>query len=197
MKHRFFAWSTLFSLLLILSFQNLEAFSRREVFAKYPNAYFIETGSYQGDGIQRAIEAGFSCIYSIELSAALYQHCKHRFAWNPGVHLELGDSAKMLDKILSGIDAPATFWLDGHYSSGITAKGDTNTPILKELEAIARHPIKTHTILIDDIRCCGTSDFDFVERDEIIAAILAINPAYRIHFEDSYCANDILVATIE
>ncbi len=183
--------------LFITCFQNLEAFSRTEVFAKYPNAYFIETGSYQGDGIQRAIEAGFSCIYSIEISKSLYQHCKHRFASNPGVHLKLGDSAKMLDKVLSEIDAPATFWLDGHYSSGITARGDSNTPILKELEAIAKHSIKTHTILIDDIRCCGTIDFDFVKRDEIIRAILLINPAYQIHFEDSYCANDILVAKIE
>lgn len=197
MKHRFFSWSILFSFLFIVGLQNLEAFSSKEVFAKYPNAYFVETGSYYGAGIQKAIDAGFSRIYSIELAEPLYQYCKNRFAWNPGVHLVLGDSAKVMDKVLNEIDAPATFWLDGHYSWGETAKGDTNSPILKELEAIAKHPIKTHTILIDDIRCCGTNDFDFVERDEIIAAILRINPAYQIHFEDGYWPNDILVATIE
>lgn len=197
MKRLFSSLSVLFSLLLSMSFQNLEAFSNREVFAKHPNPYFIETGSYQGDGIQRALDAGFSCIYSIELSASLHAHCKNRFAWNPGVHLVLGDSSTVLSLVLDTIDAPATFWLDGHYSSGITARGKTNTPILKELEAIAQHPIKNHTILIDDVRCCGTADFDFVTLDEIIAAILTINPAYQIHYEDGYCRNDILVATVQ
>ena len=197
MKQFFSSLSLLFSMLFIVSFQNLEAFSNREVFAKYPNAYFIESGSYQGDGIQRALDAGFPCVYSIELSASLHWHCKNRFAWNPAVHLVLGDSSAVMSLVLDEIDAPATIWLDGHYSSGITARGETNTPILKELEAIAQHPIKKHTILIDDIRCCGTADFDFVTLDEIISAILKINPAYQIHYEDSYCRNDILVALIE
>lgn len=197
MQLRVFSWLFPLAAFFFANFQTAEAFSNREVFAKHPNAYFVETGSYYGEGIQRAIDAGFSCIYSIELAEPLYQYCKKRFASNPNVHLVLGDSAYVLSMVLEKIDAPATFWLDGHYSWGETARGETNSPILKELEAIANHPIKNHTILIDDIRCCGTDDFDFVERDQIIQAIMKINPAYQIHFENGHMPGDILVATVK
>ena len=50
----------------------------------------------------------------------------------------------------SGQREPCLFWLDGHYSAGITAKGEKETPIWEELEHICDHPIKNHVILIDD-----------------------------------------------
>ena len=63
------------------------------------------------------------------------------------------------------INERAIFWLDGHYSDGITAKGDLNTPILKELEAILSHNIKDHIILIDDARCfVGKDDYPTIEQ---------------------------------
>ena len=46
-------------------------------FALYPNRIFVETGSFNGDGIQAAIEAGFETIHSIELSEHYYNHCKN------------------------------------------------------------------------------------------------------------------------
>ncbi len=75
--------------------------------------------------------------------------------------------------------------------------GDTNTPILTELRAIGEHHIKTHTLLIDDIRQCGTMEFDFIELQTIIDEILKINPRYKISFEDGYVTNDVLVAKVE
>ena len=62
--------------------------------------FFIETGSFLGDGIQLAINSGFEKIYSIELGEHLYQHCKQRFANDPQVHLVLGDSSVKLKEIL-------------------------------------------------------------------------------------------------
>lgn len=163
------------------------------VFAKYPNTYFIETGSYHGDGIKMALDAGFSHIYSIEIAPRYIDYCKSRFSNHPNVTLLLGDSTYVLPELLKQIDAPATFWLDGHYSWG-TARGDLNSPILQELEAIREHPIKTHTILIDDIRLLGTIDFDFLELDDILDKLLEINPDYKIHFENGVVPNDVLVA---
>lgn len=190
------SWFILFSLLLNFTIHQLESSPSKAVFEKFPNPYFVETGSYRGDGIQMAIETGFPCIYSIELSPLHYKHCKKRFASVPSVHLVLGDSSKHLKKILAKIDAPITFWLDGHYSSGNTAKGKTNCPLLEELAAIANHPIKTHTILIDDVRLLGTHEFDFIELEKIVEAILQINPDYIIGFEDGYAPRDILTAYI-
>jgi len=185
-----------FFALSLLYLQMISAGTTAEVFRKYPNKYFVETGTYVGDGIQNALQAQFREIYSIELSPYHYQCSSDRFHGCPNVHLFLGNSASMLSQVLNQIDAPATFWLDSNYSSGNTARGETNTPILQELEAIALHPIKTHTILIDDVRLFGSIEFDFIELEEITAKIFEINPNYRISFEDGYVMRDVLVAKI-
>jgi len=165
-----------------------------EVFRKYPNHYFIETGSYYGEGIQNALSAGFHEIYSIELSPFFHEHCRVSFSSFMNIHLVLGNSTSALQQVLCKIDAPTTFWLDAHYSSGATARGETNTPLLEELEAIRNHPIKTHTILIDDIRHCGTAWFDFITFDDIVKKLHEINEDYCIGFENGHIENDVLVA---
>lgn len=176
--------------------QNAEATTTKEVFYKYPNKYFIESGTYLGNGVLMALQGPFEQVYSIELAQHHYIECYNKFAHYPNVHLFLGDSTNIMPQILQQIKAPATFWLDGHYSWDTTARGNTNTPILEELEAIKQHHIKNHTILIDDIRQCGTIHFDFIELDEIIKKILEINHNYIITFEDGHVSNDILVAKI-
>ena len=74
------------------------------------------------------------------------------------------------------------------------------SPVLKELAIIGRHPIKKHTILIDDRRQVGTADFDFVTEEQIRDAMRKINPAYRFSYETGSNANpmfknDVIVAT--
>jgi hypothetical protein len=99
--------------------------------------------------------------------------------------------------LLKRIDGPATFWLDGHYSCvAMAGKGETNTPLLAELESIRQHPVKTHTILIDDIRLLATEHLDYLTLDQITKKILEINPNYQITFEDGVISNDVLVAFI-
>ncbi len=179
-----------------LSLFDVEATTTTEVFAKYPNRYFIETGTYLGDGVANALSAGFPYVYSIELGEELHRNCCARFSETPNVKLFLGDSSVALPAVLAEIDAPATFWLDGHFSNGITVKGSTNTPLLGELEQIAQHPIKTHTLLIDDIREVGTPNFDNITLEMILEKIKAINPDYQISYEDGHCPNDVLVAIV-
>jgi hypothetical protein len=192
-------WRGMFSSFLCFftcCFQFLNANASRDVFAKYLNPCFIETGSYYGDGIQMALDAGFEMVYSIELSPEFYEHCKNRFASQSSVLILQGDSTTVLPELLKQINDPATFWLDGHYSWGNTARGNTNSPILAELEAIKQHQVKTHTILVDDIRQCGTIEFDYVELEDIIDKILEINPDYVISFEDGVVPNDVLIAKV-
>ncbi len=199
MKSKNFSRGLIFSFLglFVFSCHNVEAVTTKDVFAKYPNKYFIESGTCRGDGVKMALEGSFEEIYSIELSPQLYRMCDHMFAKIPKVHILFGDSTNVMPELLKTIDAPATFWLDGHYSWNQTARGDTNTPILQELENIRNHHIKTHTILIDDVRQFGTVEFDFIELEEIIEKILEINPNYTIYYEDGYVPNDVLVAVIQ
>lgn len=71
-----------------------------------------------------------------------------------------GDSAQKLPELIREINKPTLFWLDGDYSSGITARGVTQTQVSAELQAILSHSIKQHIILIDDARCFdGTNDY--------------------------------------
>jgi hypothetical protein len=167
------------------------------VFAKYPNTYFLETGTYFGDGVQMALAAGFSRVYSIELSPHYHELAKTRFKNEKNVDLALGDSAKILGNIINKIHEPITFWLDGHCSMGDTAKGETMTPLMLELESIKQHPVKTHTIMIDDIRQFGTCYFDYLTLDQVLNKIMSINPNYKIAFEDGFVKNDVLVAYIK
>ena len=168
-----------------------------DVFSKYTyNAIFIESGCYEGDGIVFALKAGYEKVYSVELSDELYFRCYEKFKDNPKVHVLHGSSGIKFRKILQEINSSATFWLDGHYSGGITAKGDTNTPLLQELEAIRNHHIKNHTIMIDDIRQLGTWDMDFITINSVMDHLLSINPAYQFVFEHGFIPDDVLVASI-
>ena len=106
----------------------------------------------------------FGQIYSIELDAGLCMKARERFTDVPNVNIIQGDSSNILPDILASVKQPCLFWLDGHYSGDITAKGDLNTPIKKELERIFAHPIKNHVILIDDARCfTGQNDYPTME----------------------------------
>jgi hypothetical protein len=50
---------------------------------------------------------------------------------------------------------PALFWLDGHYSGGVTARGESDTPIYAELVHVLGSSHK-NVIVIDDARCFGS-----------------------------------------
>ena len=165
----------------------------KELFQKYSNPIFIETGTWHGDGVQQALDAGFTNVASFELSMELHQMCLKRFEDKPNVILFQGDSADELPKFIKHITTPITFWLDGHFSGGDTAMGKQNTPLLQELDAIKEHPIKTHTILIDDLRGWykDTQGFDTLD---LMKKILEINPSYVFTLEDGYVPKDILVA---
>jgi hypothetical protein len=172
-----------------------------ELFRRYPNKWFVETGSYKGDGIQCAIDAGFSNIRSIELSANLFRYCWRRFSKTDKRHsitVLHGKSENELPKSIQGIKKPITFWLDAHYSEGCTAKGDEMSPILKELAIIAEHPVKTHTILIDDVRQFGTKHFGFIRENQIVEVLKKINPDYKLTYDtgDKKFQHDVLVARV-
>lgn len=162
--------------------------ANKGLFLKYPNPIFIETGCMGGDGIQQALNEGFTSIYSIELLPEWYNHCVERYKDVSGVRMMPGDSAVVLEKLMKLIDQPVTFWLDAHI-------GTSSTPLLTELDTIKKHHIKTHTILIDDLRSWKKKYHGF-DTTMLRAKLLEINPEYRIVFEDGYRPDDILVAVI-
>ena len=55
-----------------------------------------------------------------------------RFRNDEAVTIFQGDSGEIMGEVIKDIDNPIIFWLDGHYSAGITSKGSLHTPILRE-----------------------------------------------------------------
>jgi molybdopterin converting factor small subunit len=126
---------------------------------KYGYEVLVETGTYMGDMVE-AQKKRFKKIFSIELGVDLFNNATRRFKNDKNVAIVQGDSGKILPKILLEISEPAVFWLDGHYSEGITAKGEKECPIFEELDAIFNNKKFNHILLIDDARCfIGEGDY--------------------------------------
>jgi hypothetical protein len=121
---------------------------------RYDCQVLIETGTFRGDTLAAMI-GHFQTLHSIELADQLYADACKRFADHPEVKLHHGDSGSVLPTLLNTLDQPCLFWLDGHASGGVTARGEELTPILRELQTIMAHPVKKHAILIDDAREFG------------------------------------------
>lgn len=111
----------------------------------------VETGTYLGQTVDD-LKQGFLKIFTIELDKNLYKNAKNNFAKYNNITIIQGDSSKKIKNVIKRIKNPTVFWLDAHYSSGLTAKGNLETPILKELIAISKSRVKNHVILIDDAR---------------------------------------------
>lgn len=126
----------------------------QEYASRYGLRILVETGTYYGDMIE-ALRPAFDRIYSIELSAKLYQQARKRFHGVGHVELINGDSGHELEGVLRKVTQPVLFWLDGHYSAGVTARGVKDTPIFEELHLILESKEKKHVIIIDDARCFG------------------------------------------
>ncbi|MBR0091344.1 MAG: hypothetical protein IJP92_06575, partial [Lachnospiraceae bacterium] len=96
----------------------IKRFARR-----YGTPYFIETGTYRGEMLHAQIDI-FKKLSSVELSEKLYEDLK-QMEWGSKVRLYCGDSGELLHSMITdlGVDTGILFWLDGHYSEGITAKG--------------------------------------------------------------------------
>jgi len=169
-------------------------------FKAYSGEVFVETGTYLGKGVRLALEAGFEEIHSLDIDPIMVENCQKKFANYKNVSIHHKDSSTQLWDVISEIDKPITFWLDAHNGfPDPNAHEVKNTCILDELEQIKNHPIKTHTILIDDLHCCGTIYFDYIKVGELVQKLFEINPNYSIEFieggDDGEYPNNILVAT--
>jgi hypothetical protein len=154
----------------------------KEYAARYSLETLVETGTYLGDmvwGMRRA----FRDIYTVELEPSLYRRAVQRFGGESHVHLYLGDSAELISEIIARLTGPALFWLDGHFSGGITTSGQLETPIKAELSSIFADQ-RSHVVLIDD-----ASDFtghgDYPSVDELRSLLQALEPNLCVTIADN------------
>ena len=149
--------------------------------------FFVETGTHIGNGVQYALDAGFDNILSCEFMENRHQECMERFKDNDNVGLWAGTSLDCIPEMLNQVDGKACFWLDAHSEGG-------GVPTFEELDFIKDHPIKNHTIIIDDIPVY----FGGKEK-KLEAKIKSINEDYVIEYYKSINPEDdyILAAYIK
>jgi len=154
---------------------------------------FIETGTGWANGLLVALAVGFyKEIYSIESSFLYYKFACDFFQGNDTIHLNQGDSREVFPKVLNGVSERAVIWLDAHTFN-------EKNPLYDELDIIAKHPVKNHAILIDDRRMWGKEHdcWKDITEKAITEKILAINPDYKITYEDSINGGkDIFIADV-
>lgn len=143
---------------------------------------FVETGTYKGNTTAR-MARHFRDVHTIELSEELYRRASDRFENQSNVTCHHGSSPDVLRSLAPTIDEPAIFYLDAHWSGGVTAHGEVEVPLLEEIDIILARNMPD-IIIVDDIRLVGTagktglrfsreypeSDFDW--RDITMEAIL-------------------------
>lgn len=142
---------------------------------------FVETGTFLGDTTW-FMRNHFSSIHSIELSENLATLAKNRFAKWGNIKIIQGDSSICLREIVSGIKSPALFWLDGHYSGGITALGKKECPVWDELHSIQSSNLR-FSIMIDDAREFSRNPA-YPQLEEIFSHVESSLPSHRCFVEN-------------
>jgi hypothetical protein len=122
----------------------------REYAQRYGLRVLVETGTYYGEMVA-AMKSHFDRIYSVEYESQLAQRAIRKFARYPHIRIFEGDSQKVVPALLRSIEQPALFWLDAGYYGWAGLQGDQQR-LTTELEAILRHSLQGHVILMDDAR---------------------------------------------
>lgn len=173
----------------------------RNLFKEFPNRVFVETGTYRGDGIQLALDAGFEKIVSVDIDYNNVRFCWDRFDLSHSTDKDIliynGNSGTFLSAMIEKINEPITFWLDSHWQMfDNEPKGQYPWPLLAELAQIRNHHVKNHTIIIDDMLILTHPGVTGWTKDMIENHLLWINPAYKFEYFSNPVIDSILVAHV-
>ena len=133
------------------------------------NDVWIETGTYYGE-TTNFLAKNSNFVYSIEPEKYLAELAELRFAKNTKIKIIHGTSENEFEKILSKLEGKVSIWLDGHYSAGVTFKGEQDTPIRQELRAIEKllEKFSVMNVFIDDFRCFDPENKEYPSKQFLV-----------------------------
>lgn len=117
--------------------------------AEFDIKNFVETGTWKG-GTSFWAASHFQRVVTLEISPEISQRTAASPECPKNIEFLVGDSAKLLASVVSGLQGGSLFWLDGHYS-GLGTGADNECPLMDELAAL--RPVQDAVIMIDDARC--------------------------------------------
>lgn len=168
--------------------ENSPQIVKQKVFHKYgiKDAVWVETGTYLGS-TTNFLSGLFPHVYTVEPEPNLYAAACKRFT-GKNVTLFNNVSENIFPSLLPKLSGNVNFWLDGHYSAGITFKGEKDCPVEDELIAIEKNidNFDKITILIDDVRCFlpnNSSYTDYPSIDYLVDWARRMNFHWRIEHD--------------
>tara|TARA_B110000977_G_C10926957_1_gene435491 strand:- start:150 stop:749 length:600 start_codon:yes stop_codon:yes gene_type:complete len=136
---------------------------KQRVFEKYgiKNAIWIETGTFLCTTTD-FLRKRYPHVHSIEPSREFFDAAVERLG---GLNVTFYNdvSENILPQLLPVLKGDINFWLDGHYSAGLTFRGLKDCPVEDELNAIGANidNFRKISILIDDVRCFVPSGSEY------------------------------------
>jgi hypothetical protein len=132
------------------------------------DATWVETGTFMGD-TTRVLSKVANMVYSIEPEPELFANANRAFKDVNNVKIINGLSEDVFPKLLPELRGNVCFWLDGHYSAGVTFKGPQDTPVVDELAVISANlgRMEKVVVMVDDVRCFNPIHSEYVNYPEI------------------------------
>jgi hypothetical protein len=116
------------------------------------HAYAIETGTYKGHSARRLAQHFERCD-TIERDEILAKRAIDSLVELQNLKVHQGHTVDVLQHVIPAQEINVLFWLDAHYSAGITSGIDDPCPLDREVQIILRSRQAHNTIiLIDDCR---------------------------------------------
>lgn len=149
---------------------------------------FIETGTFRGRTAGWAAQF-FPCVKTIERSKELYDEAVARHGRLDNVEFLHGDSRELLKGVVPALQRPAIFWLDAHWSGGVTYGENDECPLIEEIAVLRRSPHE-HMVLIDDARLFLSPPprphrvEAWPTIDRVAEELKAVHPVYMVVVED-------------
>jgi FkbM family methyltransferase len=156
---------------------------------------FIETGTHFGATALWAAQY-FPKVITIEAAKEIYEGVVNNYGHLKNVDFLLGNSKEQLAAIVPSLKQPCIFWLDAHWSGGMTYGESQECPLLEELQIINDSECE-HFILIDDARLflCPPPNPHRIEEWPTIDAVTSLLNSGRSRY--TVIVEDVIVSVPE
>lgn len=120
---------------------------------------WIETGTYLGKTSKWLASSGVRVV-TIESEPSLAKRAKKKLLKFQNLEVIHGSSEAVFPELLKNLRGNVAFWLDGHFSGGVTSLSESETPIRSELSWIQLHRSNwsSLSVFVDDFRSFSASN---------------------------------------
>tara|TARA_Y100000401_G_scaffold79227_1_gene64759 strand:- start:606 stop:1175 length:570 start_codon:yes stop_codon:yes gene_type:complete len=158
-----------------LTLKDLNNYS--EILSEYvedPNEFkiFVETGTAYGQTLVE-VQPYFEKIFTVEISKKLWEFLNPQISHVDNIEHVNGDSLVEIPKFLKKLTDKdkVFFWLDAHWSQGLSDKNHLDVPLIEECVIIDQeYKSDTAIVVIDDVRMFETNineDWSYVTIDAV------------------------------